>query len=103
MCDLRHDLVLAPLPARRQLWEANDGLKWQSEINNNPSLESNFGLDKTGELVRVDASQLHHSGTSLSSMAYNDRTSSDSGNWEEWCAGMDSFGGLVMLAASFVV
>jgi hypothetical protein len=24
-------------------------------------------------------------------------------NWEEWCSGMDGFGGLIMLAASMIV
>ena len=104
MCNLRHDLVIAPLPARRQLWEAHTSLTWQSEAASKPGTEAVFGLDKYGELVRVDDSQLHNNSAALAFTEPKNETSQhSSGIWEEWCAGMDAFGALVMLAASFVV
>lgn len=104
MCNLRHDLVMAPLPARRQLWEANSSLTWQSEVDSKRGMEATFGLAKDGELVHVNESQLHSNTTISSSTDMETRITGDnSGHWEEWCSGMDSFGGLVMLAASFVV
>lgn len=104
MCNLRHDLVMAPLPARRQLWEANSSLTWQSEVDSKRGMEATFGLANDGELVHVNESQLHSNAPmSVSTGLENQTSGGNSGNWEEWCSGMDSFGGLVMLAASFVV
>ena len=104
MCNLRDDLVIAPLPARRQLWEANNYSTWQSEVESKPDTEATFGLDKNGELVHVNESQLHNESATLAFMERKNETSQhNSGSWEEWCSGMDSFGALVMLAASFVV
>jgi hypothetical protein len=104
MCDLRHDLVLAPLPARKQLWEANDSRAWHTEVQSKPGMQTTFGLATNGDLVQLNETQLHNNTAMLSTTVSTAGTSSDnSGNWEEWCSGMDSFGGLVMLAASFVV
>ena len=108
MCDLRHDLVLAPLPARKQLWEASDGRAWHTEVQSKPEMQTTFGLATNGELVQLNETQLHSNTAILPATlpATNSKagiSSSNSGNWEEWCSGMDSFGGLVMLAASFVV
>ncbi|KAH8778951.1 hypothetical protein BGZ57DRAFT_761172 [Hyaloscypha finlandica] len=103
MCELPTDLILAPLPAKKQLWEAGDESVWKAECEREPGVQTDFGLAANGELVKVDqgwycggASQVHNS--------FGEKTSSRStGNWEEWCSGMDGFGGLVMLAASLIV
>ncbi|KAL2828793.1 hypothetical protein BJY01DRAFT_128821 [Aspergillus pseudoustus] len=53
-CDLPKDLVLAPLPAKKQLWEAPDRLAWKQEVDREPGVRTAFGLAVTGELVRFE-------------------------------------------------
>jgi hypothetical protein len=70
-------------------------------------MQSSFGLASNGELIELDESQLHSSAASMSlplaKSSAADASSNNSKNWAEWCSGMDGFGALVMLAASFVV
>jgi hypothetical protein len=99
------------------LWEAADEASWRLEMENERDDEEarvDFGLAANGELVKL-LPQRHEgrivdycydpgpvvqvgekpgggSGGSLWSVA----------RWDEWCAGMDGFGGLVMLAASML-
>ncbi|TVY37446.1 hypothetical protein LOCC1_G006780, partial [Lachnellula occidentalis] len=98
LCELQTDLILAPLPAKKQLWEAGDEYVWQAESERAPGAETAFGLAANGDLVKLDESQQSH--CSDAALPY---TSLDARHWEEWCSGMDGFGGLVMLAASLVV
>ena len=105
-CDLhRTDLLLASLPAKKQLWEAGDELVWKAESEGRTGgLQTAFGLATNGDLVRVDEGRSHcaHAPV-LRSKSLDERTSvRRTANWEEWCSGMDGFGGLVMLAASLV-
>ena len=106
MCDLHQtDMLLAPLPAKKQLWEAGDELVWKAESEGEPGgLQTAFGLAANGDLVRVDDGWLQCGDTPvLRSKSLDERTPARStANWEEWCSGMDGFGGLVMLAASLV-
>ena len=106
MCDLQQTgLLLAPLPAKKQLWEAGDELVWQAESEGEPGgLQTAFGLATNGDLVRVDEGRLHRGDALvLRSKSLDEKTPARStANWEEWCSGMDGFGGLVMLAASLV-
>ena len=107
-CDLPTDLVLAPLPAKKPLWEANDEAVWKAETKRNPRLhQTAFGIAVSGSLVRLDKDGHDHGG---GGDAFLSHTVLDVGivprspaDWEEWCSGMDGFGGLVMLAASLVV
>ena len=55
MCNLRHDLVLAPLPARKQLWEAQDALTWQREIHTKPPTAETFGLARNGKQTLLES------------------------------------------------
>ncbi|KAL4741335.1 hypothetical protein BDV11DRAFT_213327 [Aspergillus similis] len=102
-CDLPTDLVLAPLPAKKPLWEANSWIEWKTELQKEPSVQQTaFGLATTGELVRLD--KAHGQSGPISHLALDAATVSRSAaSWEEWCSGMDGFGALVMLAASSVV
>lgn len=104
MCDLQKDLILAPLPAKKQLWEAGDEFVWKAESVREPGVQTAFGLAANGELVKLDEGQLYCSDAVLLYKSLDARTPSRStANWEEWCSGMDGFGGLVMLAASLIV
>ncbi|KAJ5888245.1 hypothetical protein N7495_008286 [Penicillium taxi] len=98
-------LPLAHLPAKKQLWEASDALTWKAEIDKNSGTQTAFGLAANGELVTLDEDQPCDSNGLLSYKPLDAKASSSSGvsNWEEWCAGMDGMGGLVMLTASLIV
>lgn len=103
MCTLQTDLILAPLPAKRQLWEAGDEFVWKAETEREPGVQTDFGLAANGELVKFDEDQLYCGDGVLLHKSFNAMTPSRSTtNWEEWCSGMDGFGGLVMLAASLI-
>jgi hypothetical protein len=105
MCNMKSDLIIAPLPGRRKLWHAPDRETWKAECDRDADPNACYGLLASGDLVRLendrqaqrcDAVQLHmHADTASASRWIVD--------WKEWCASMDDFGGLVMLAASFLV
>ena len=59
MCELQTDLVLAPLPARKQLWEAGDESVWKAENEREAGAQTDFGLASNGELVKLDDDQLY--------------------------------------------
>jgi hypothetical protein len=104
-CTRQTDLILAPLPVEKQLWEANNALTWKAEIERNSGTRTTFGLAANGELVKMDEGQLYGCNGQLSYKSLDEKASSGSGvsNWDEWCAGMDELGGLVMLAASLIM
>ena len=91
-------LILAPLPARKQLWEAASEEQWLSELQRVPCIDSGYGLAKSGDLIGLDEYQMKSSNTPRSEELCMSANSSK--NWDEWCAGMDGFGALIMLAAS---
>lgn len=100
-CELHDDFLLAPLPARKQLWEARDEASWFLEQSRDAGLPSVFGVLGNGKMVKMNQHQALLSGdvTSLQT----ERSIESNANWEEWCSGMDGLGGLVMLAASLPV
>lgn len=99
MCDLPSDLLLAPLPSRKRLWESTNEFSWSLESSKDIFREPIFGLNANGDLVKWNGHELHSNiATPCAGLGGN----KDPANWEEWCAGMDSLGGLVLLAASLV-
>jgi hypothetical protein len=104
-CKLQVDLILAPLPAKKQLWEASDALNWKTEFARNSDTRTAFGLAANGELVTLDEGQLYCCNDRLSYKPLNAKDPSNSAvsNWGEWCADMDGLSGLIMLAASLIV
>jgi hypothetical protein len=103
------EFVIAPLPARRQLWEAAHAQEWQSRSQREPRGQVSYALAARGEMVKLDQGRLSCRDAwlpyapSSGEESSPDRTSSLSrsgGWWAEWCSGMDSMGSLVMLAAS---
>ncbi|KAK0122676.1 hypothetical protein ONS96_009713 [Cadophora gregata f. sp. sojae] len=103
LCELQSDLILAPLPAKKQLWEATTEIAWKAELDS-PQTQKEFGLASDGELVKLMEGQKYCGNAALLYEALGSCRRSAGGreNWEEWCLGMDGFGGLVMLAASLV-
>lgn len=103
LCDLQRELIIAPLPAKKQLWEAADEFAWQLESAKEPGFPTAYGLAATGDLVKVEQSHFCANDPIIIYEPIGTKTpSAQAGNWEEWCSGMDGFGGLVMLAASLV-
>ncbi|ROV88553.1 hypothetical protein VMCG_10378 [Cytospora schulzeri] len=103
MCDLPVELILAPLPAKRKLWEAADEFAWKTEVQRDPGAHAAFGLAADGDMVKMSEDWLSCNSWRLSYESLNSGTPSRStANWEEWCSEMDRFGGLVMLAASLI-
>jgi hypothetical protein len=104
LCDLHQsDLILAPLPAKKQLWEASDEFVWKTESERDPEVHTTFGLATNGDLVKLEEARPYCNDALLSHKYLNTMAPSrTTANWEEWCSGMDGFGGLVMLAASLI-
>jgi hypothetical protein len=103
MCNLQTDLVLAPLPAKKELWEAGNEFLWKAESEREPGAQTSFALAASGELVKLDEGQRSCSNEVMLYKSLDARNASmNNSNWEEWCSGMDGFGGLVMLTASLV-
>ncbi|KAK2785637.1 hypothetical protein FQN52_008324 [Onygenales sp. PD_12] len=105
MCNLQADIIIAPLPVKKQLWEAADEFVWKAESQRDPRVQTALGLAANGELVHLDIDQQHHREAALfhTTKPLNALTPSRSvENWEEWCSGMDELGVLVMLAASLI-
>ncbi|KAL7926098.1 hypothetical protein ACQKWADRAFT_174407 [Trichoderma austrokoningii] len=103
MCDLPSDLILAPLPAKKQLWEAGDEFVWKAAGEREVEAKAAFGLATHGGLVRLDDLELSCNDAWLPYKCLETRGQPRSiARWEEWCSGIDGFGGLVMLAASLI-
>ena len=109
MCGMAHtDLAIAPLPAKKQLWEAIDELEWKAETERDEAgATADFALTATGGLVRLHGGQEQLQCTSdggrVHKASETAAVSRSNASWDEWCSGMDSLGGLVMLAASLTV
>ncbi|CAO2658162.1 Nn.00g074220.m01.CDS01 [Neocucurbitaria sp. VM-36] len=97
-CELHDGFLLAPLPARKQLWEARDEGSWFLEQSRDVGLPSVFGVMSNGQMVKINEHQALLDSDMIS--LQTERSVESNSNWEEWCSGMDGLGGLVMLAAS---
>lgn len=103
-CDMPSDFLLAPLPGKKQLWEASDEFEWTREHQRQPNLQETHALTAGGDIVRLDSDRLSCGDTWLSrTFSDNEKRSKLSGGWIEWCAGMDGQGWLVLLAASLAM
>ncbi|KAH8434260.1 uncharacterized protein LDX57_011898 [Aspergillus melleus] len=94
MCKAVGDVILAPLPAQKQLWEAPDYKVWKRDGETESGAQMEFGLTKNGQLVRL--------GGDAAATAAITRGDDITIEWNEWCSGMDGIGNLVMLAASMM-
>ena len=104
MCGLQKYLIIAPLPAKKQLWEANNKHMWEINSKQDDAIQGSFGLTANGELIKFDQEQLYCSGGALRyRLPPNTPSAPSSMNGDHWCSEMDAFGGLIMLAASLIV
>ena len=89
--------LLAPLPARKQLWEASDAESWMVEKSRDGPVSSVFGVLTGGQMVKLQEQQI----IMPDEVGFPSRTEEESArHWQEWCAGMDGLGALVTLATS---
>ncbi|ETS85545.1 hypothetical protein PFICI_03570 [Pestalotiopsis fici W106-1] len=103
MCDMAFDLLLAPLPSKKQLWEAESEFAWKADGLLETEQRFAFGLAVDGELVKIDkggARCEHH--IMMTPDPVDNVASKTPANWEDWCSEMDNLGNLVMLAASLI-
>jgi hypothetical protein len=101
LCGLPNYLILAPLPSKKRLWEANDEFMWKKESETERGIQTTFGMAANGDLLSLSEGQMSSSDAVLLHKGLDSPLWSTA-NWEEWCSGMDGFGGLIMLAASLV-
>lgn len=98
-CGEPDGFLLAPLPGRKQLWEAPDNAQaWIAEKSQDGPFPSVFGVLANGQMVRLYEQQVVLVDEINFPLGIEDDVSAS--NWEEWCAGMDGFGALVTLATS---
>jgi hypothetical protein len=102
MCELQNDLLLAPLPAKKELWEASDPYAWKLASKKDTEVDTTFALATNGELVRLEHAHAYCADAKLKYQSLGQGTPMKTAHWEEWCAGRDGLGGLIMLAASLV-
>ena len=104
MCGLHNTgLAIAPLPARKGLWEANDETQWRAENDGvlSGKWQVSIGLATSGDLVELEAGATCGTAT-RDSRGFLEPTPlvKKTVKWDEWCSEMDGLGGLVMLAAA---
>ena len=101
LCGHPNDILIAPLPAKKGLWEAGSESSWRLENDRHPGLRHDFALASNGDLIKIDVGELLCDPGLVDQQTMNFKPSSKTTeDWGEWCSGMDGFGGLVMLAAS---
>lgn len=99
LCTAFGDVILAPLPGRRQLWEAPDHVSWKRDRDLDAGEQMEFGLAKNGQLVKFSQEEA----ASMAITCGGDLAASPTViEWSEWCSDMDGIGSLVMLSASMV-
>lgn len=99
VCELHEaGLIIAPLPSKKQLWDARNEVLWRTQLEREPeSANQSLALAANGELISVDQPNAACGGE----MVQGGLLSMTSASWEEWVSGVDGpLGGLVMLAAA---
>jgi hypothetical protein len=99
ICVLHDEFILAPLPARKQLWETQDETMWIIERSRDVMGSKLFGVLRNGDMIKVTDHQSVLGGD-FAAAGILDTPGESAANWQEWCAGMDGLGALIMLAAS---
>lgn len=103
LCNRQPDLLVAPLPTEKRLWEAPDAVAWQREYETKVDFPVEFGLATNGELVRMGGGEINlHASDSRGRELWEDVPSRSAADLAEWCSEMDGLGGLVMVAASAI-
>ncbi|KAK1760076.1 hypothetical protein QBC47DRAFT_366346 [Echria macrotheca] len=110
MCHLHTtDILIAPLPAPRPLWEAVEESSWRTERSHissySPRDDEIYALAGSGEIVKLKQARppCHEEVAAMVRKPKDaDGLLRSTASWDEWLTGMDGLGGLVMLAASLI-
>lgn len=86
-CTGVENFALVPLPSGKLLWEAASEESWRGEYETLPKAREIYGLSIEGQLIRIV-------------QGMGGGVTATTTPWEEWYAGEDGFGTLVMLVAS---
>jgi hypothetical protein len=102
ICPINSGLIFAPLPCHTAFWSARSEAEWSRARASLPGdmLSSANGMTVNGDLIQVDTSMPPRplpDGDGVWMGLENKQA-----RWEEWCAGMDEYGGLIMLGAALV-
>ena len=92
LCRPSREIALAPLPAKKQLWEAGNEQAWREETKREGKFYESLALAANGELIKLGNGQPHWN----ASIHPANGSSKITANWAEWCSGTDGFGGLIM-------
>jgi hypothetical protein len=95
-------LLIAPLPAHKQLWEARDETQWIMGRSRDVRGDSVFGIKPGGQMAKLNKYPPGLNVNDFTPLANLTEGESNT-NWQEWCLGMDGLGALVMLAASLPI
>lgn len=100
-CLLYGGFLLAPLPAKKQLWQARDSLSWHVEKKREGASDDVSGIKIGGLMARFRQVVETREIQAVMVLAHlQEPTESESdAHWTDWCLGMDGLGALVMLAA----
>jgi hypothetical protein len=103
MCELQKELIIAPLPAKKQLWEADDVRIWEQLVSRDKESQEHVALNSHGELTLLDGGKLYYdNGVMRYRISRDPSPTSKTIDWEHWCSGRDGFGSLIMLAAALL-
>ncbi|KAI5201221.1 hypothetical protein AUEXF2481DRAFT_28273 [Aureobasidium subglaciale EXF-2481] len=62
MCQLQNDLITAPLPSKKYIWEADNKHNWHDGIKGKAELQENFALTAGGAIVQLKEEQSYCNG-----------------------------------------
>lgn len=100
-CTLSDSYAIAPLPAKKALWDACDEHDWLLEKSKEND-DMVFGLNVSGGMAKLRTFRgVQESRSEIMLVRPRELTEDESEeNWKEWCSGMDDLGALIMLAAT---
>jgi hypothetical protein len=94
-CMTPSGFLLAPLSARKQLWEAPDADVWMLErCRDIGGVQSVFGILNSGQMIKLPDFKSLQNGQSF--VVRPEEVAQSGRNWQEWCSGMDGLGTLSM-------
>jgi hypothetical protein len=101
LCSIPSALVLAPLPAARILWEAEDEVVWSRAMAGTEAMSERnvYAVNRRGNLVEVDAGRITCTDDWL---PLDTDVQSPVVEWKDWFAEADAFGGLVLMTATLL-
>lgn len=101
-CTLFDSFAIAPLPAKKHLWDARDEHDWLREKSKEVDADQVFGLKVSGRMAKLSPFGVVQEAQMGVMLAQPREPTADESeeHWKEWCSGMDDLRALIMLAAT---